>query len=112
MIMDKTIELTLEQLRELIQAPADMLAKQEEILKELKEIREKLEPKEVPNITAPYPPFQPFTCPSNPSAYPPQVWYITSSTTWNGYEFSGKCGPTAQEVLNQTASTTKQILND
>lgn len=103
------IELTLEQLREMIQAPTEVLAKQDEILKELKKIKEKIEGLEQPNNNlTPYPPFQPYTCPSNPTSYPPQVWYSTATPYWC-YQFWSQC---AQEASYQTTSTTKQTLND
>ena len=106
--MEMTVELTMEQLRELVQAPAEVLKKQDEILQELKEIKERFDKQERPNITAPYPPFQPYTVPSNPIVYPPQVWYTTT------YQYSGKPGPTAQEASYETTNTsnTRQILHD
>lgn len=97
--MDK-IEITLEQLRELIQTPTEVLAKQEEILKELKEIREILKKEEAPNITLPYvyPPYQPYTAPSIPTTYPPQVWYTTATPLW--------------QYTTTSTTDTKQTLND
>ena len=97
--MDK-IEITLEQLRELIQTPTEVLAKQEEILKELKEIKEKLDKQEAPNITLPhvYPPYEPYTCPSNPTPYPSQVWYTTVTPLW--------------QYTTTSTTGTKQTLND
>ena len=108
--MENTVELTLEQLRELITTPAEVLKKQEEILKEIKEIKEKLEKPEAPDITAPYSPYQPYTVPSTPLTWPPQVWYSTTAA----YQYSGKPEPTAQEKSYEATQTsnTRQILHD